>query len=249
MIIPILIFICTLFTNERTYILALPQDNKDDHNIKVGENRVAAQIFAVLDHYKQDDPVGLPGIPIPDPMPIPDIRKSLGMATLNMKKVYAYDLSKFRIKYIKGDLKDMKVNAGIQLDVMKVNGLYTLSSFFSKAEGPFTILLKNVFVIGNASLGVERSGKIRTQDIEMDITFSDMSMDFQNLGFLGAVFQGVINSAPTLVFDTMKPMILSEAYTKIRKELDEQLENNTGTISFPNSISPLDMAIAELRKI
>lgn len=65
---------------------------------------------------------------------------------------------------------------------MNVKGNYTLSSFFTKAEGPFTVVLKNVFVQGNASLGVERDGRIRTQDIKMDISFKDMAMDFQNLG-------------------------------------------------------------------
>lgn len=68
--------------------------------------------------------------------------------------------------------------------MMIVKGNYTLSSFFTKAEGPFTIILKNVVVKGNASLAVERDGHIRTQDIRMDIVFSDMSMDFQNLGKL-----------------------------------------------------------------
>lgn len=65
---------------------------------------------------------------------------------------------------------------------MTVKGNYTLSSFFTRTEGPFTVILKDVFVKGNASLAVERDGKIRTQQIKMDMTFADMSMDFQNLG-------------------------------------------------------------------
>lgn len=68
------------------------------------------QIFAVIEHYKQDDPVGLPGAPIPDPMPIPDVKKSLSVATMHMKNVLAYGLSKFRLKYLKTDLKDLQVN-------------------------------------------------------------------------------------------------------------------------------------------
>lgn len=78
------------------------------------------------------------------------------------------------------------------MDMMLVRGNYTLSSFFSKAEGPFTVILKNVLVKGNASLAVERDGQIRTQDISMDITFSDMSMDFQNLGNLNCALQKAI---------------------------------------------------------
>lgn len=74
------------------------------------------------------------------------------------------------------------MKAGIQLDEMIVKGNYTLSSFFTKAEDKFTVILKNVFVKGNASLAVERDGRIRTKDIKMDISFKDMAMDFQNLG-------------------------------------------------------------------
>lgn len=75
-----------------------------------------------------------------------------------------------------------KVKAEIQLDVMLIKGNYTLSSFFSTAKGPFTVAVKNVAAKGNASVAVERDGKIRTQEISMDMTFSDMTMDFQNLG-------------------------------------------------------------------
>lgn len=85
----------------------------------------------------------------------------------------------------------------------------------------------------------------------MDIAFDDMSMDFQNLGFMGSIFQSVVNSASNLVFDTIKPFMLSEAYSKIRAEIDTRVENLTTehSIVFPNSISPLDMAIGEARSL
>lgn len=75
-----------------------------------------------------------------------------------------------------------QVKASIQLDQMNLRGNYTLSSFFSKAQGPFTVVLRNVVVKGNASLAVERDGRLRTKDIQMDITFGNMALDFQNLG-------------------------------------------------------------------
>lgn len=76
----------------------------------------------------------------------------------------------------------MQANAEINLDELLVKGDYTMSSLFTKANGPFTVILKNVVVKGNATLGVERDGQIRTQNIVMDMGFTDMSMDFQNLG-------------------------------------------------------------------
>lgn len=74
------------------------------------------------------------------------------------------------------------MKAEIQLDLMLIKGNYTLSSLFSKANGPFEVTLKNVAAKGNASIAVERDGKLRTQDISMDMTFSDLQTDFQNLG-------------------------------------------------------------------
>ncbi|XP_037957650.1 uncharacterized protein LOC119687420 [Teleopsis dalmanni] len=220
----------------------------DEHNIDVSENRLAAQLLAVIEHYKQEDPVGFPGAPIPDPMDVPDMKKSLGMATLNMIKVKAHGLSKFRIQNINADLNAMRVDAGIQLDEMLVKGSYTLSSFFSKASGPFNVILKKVVVKGSATLTVQRDGHLTTESIKMDITFSDMSMDFENLGFLGSVFQGIVNSAPNLVFDAMKPFMLQEADKQLREEINKNIGKLMGDRLLPNSITPLDMAIAEGRK-
>ncbi|XP_001863022.2 uncharacterized protein LOC6045714 [Culex quinquefasciatus] len=225
-------------------------DDADDHAAKAtGESLISAQLFAIIDLYKQEDPVGLPGATVPDPMPIPEIKQSFSIAKMHMKNVLAYGLSKFRIKLFKTELNTMKVQTGVQIDEMLVKGNYTLSTFFNRAEGPFTVILKNVLTKGNVSLGVDRDGKVRTQDISLDIAFDDMSMDFQNLGFMGSIFQSVVNSASNLVFDTIKPFMLSEAYTKIREEIDTRVENMTTehSILFPNSISPLDMAIGEAR--
>lgn len=224
------------------------QSNVDEHNVQVTENRLAAQLYAVLDHYKQPDPVGLPNVPIPDPMTVPDMTKNIGMATLKMKNVQAHGLSQFRIKYLNANLREMKVDAGIQLDTMTVKGSYTLSSLFSSAQGPFTVVLKNVMAKAIATLEVQTDGHLSTEQINMDLTFSDMTMDFQNLGFLGALFQSVINSAPNLVFDAMKPLMLKEADTQLREEINSNIKNVMGNRKLPNSITPLDMAIAEGRK-
>ncbi|KAL7741109.1 hypothetical protein ACLKA6_018142 [Drosophila palustris] len=224
-------------------------EGNDAHNVEASQNRLAAQFEAVLEHYKQKDPVGMPGANIPDPMDVPDMPKSLGVATLNMLKVKAYGLSKFRIASINADFKDMMVETGIQLDEMLVKGNYVLSSFFSKANGPFTVILKNVYVRGSATLMVESDGHLTTDQIKMDITFGDMAMDFQNLGFLGSVFQGLINSAPNMVFDAMKPFMLQEADKVLRIEINTNIEKLMGDRRLPNSITPLDSAIAMGRKL
>ncbi|XP_055636099.1 uncharacterized protein LOC129775402 [Toxorhynchites rutilus septentrionalis] len=246
---------CALISTEDKFSSASAEDSipddVDGHKAHTGETLISAQLFAIIDLYKQEDPVGLPGATVPDPMPIPEIQQSFSIAKMHMKNVLAYGLSKFRIKFFTTELNTMKVQTAVQIDEMQVKGNYTMSTFFNRAEGPFTVVLKNVLTKGNVSLGVERDGKVRTQDISLDITFDDMSMDFQNLGFMGSIFQSVVNSASNLVFDTIKPFMLNEAYTKIRAEIDTRVENLTTehSIVFPNSISPLDMAIGEARAL
>ncbi|XP_039479149.1 uncharacterized protein LOC120443853 isoform X1 [Drosophila santomea] len=224
-------------------------ESDDALKIKESQAKIAAQVEAMLVHFQQEDPQGLPGVPVPDPLEVPNVKKSMGMANLDMKQVKAHGLSKFRIDKMNLDLKEMKFNGGLQLDQMLVKGQYTLSSFFSKANGPFTVILKNVYAEATAFLAVERDGQLATDRIKIDITFSDMTMDFQNLGLVGSVFQSVVNGAPNLVFDAMKPFMLQEADKKLRSEINVMIQNTLGDRRLPNSITPLDSAIAMARKM
>ncbi|XP_017025913.1 uncharacterized protein [Drosophila kikkawai] len=224
-------------------------DPNDADNIEASKVRIAAQVEAMLEHFQQEDPTGLPGVPIPDPMEVPDVKKSLGMGTLVMKEVKAHGLSKFRIDKLNLDLKELRINGGLQLDEMLCKGNYELASFFSKTKGPFTVLLRNVYAEATAFLAVERDGHLNTDRVKIDITFANMAMDFQNLGFLGSVFQSVVNSAPNLVFDAMKPFMLQEAEKKMRLEIANMIQTSLGDRKLPNSITPLDSAIAMGRKI
>lgn len=70
---------------------------------------LSSQIIALLEHYKQKDPLGLPGAPVPDPFPVPYTKQSIGMGTLTMKNSSAYGLSKFRIKSLSVDVNKLVV--------------------------------------------------------------------------------------------------------------------------------------------
>lgn len=72
---------------------------------------MSAQIIALLEHYKQKDPLGIPGAPVLDPLPVPYTKQSMGMATLTMKNASAYGLSKFRIKSVAVDVNELMVSS------------------------------------------------------------------------------------------------------------------------------------------
>lgn len=215
-------------------------DGHELENKKVAENHVTMQILQLIEHYKKEDPIGLPVVPIPDPLKVPDLKKSVSLTTLSLMNSSVYGISQFRIKHFKTNLKEMKVDCGIQIDVLYMIGNYTLSAFFSKSNGPYSITLKGVYVNGNATVGVEKDGKLKSQDIKIDVVFTDMQMSFQNLGMMGSIFQSIANSASNQIFDTVKPFILTEAYTKIKEEIDSNLKQYTGEYTLPNSISPVD---------
>lgn len=55
-----------------------------------------------------------------------------------------------------------------------------------------------------------------------------------------------MNSVGTFVFDSIKPFVLKEANTNIRNDVNKEVRKFPQ--KFPNSISPLDQLVAELRR-
>lgn len=85
---------------------------------------------------------------------------------------------------------------GLRIEKLEVLGNYTMSALFSRSSGPFNVTLSNVYIEGLAKLEVERGGQLQAQNIDMDIIFQDISMNFQNLGFFGNIFQVCTTARP-----------------------------------------------------
>lgn len=81
----------------------------EEQLLKKGESQLRDQILAILEHYKQEDPVGIPGAKIPDPKAIPDMKHSFSVAVMNFKNMNVYGLSKFKIAYVKSEVASMEV--------------------------------------------------------------------------------------------------------------------------------------------
>ncbi|KAJ0181375.1 hypothetical protein K1T71_003460 [Dendrolimus kikuchii] len=226
-----------------------PEDSPEDVRLTEGEKRMSENILAVLEHFKDPDPIGMPGVVIPDPYPIPDMKQSLSVATLYFKDSAVYGISKFRIVYIIAEISTMEVQAVMTIDKLQARGNYTIPySWFASDRGPYTVNVTGLLVKAKANLGVERDGKLRAQNIVIDLGFNTIAVNFENLGLFGNIFQEIINSVGSFLFDSIKPYILKEAYVKARTEINTKLDEVAGDMEFPNSISPLDMVIADFRK-
>jgi hypothetical protein len=95
------------------YLISVSSTSEDAAGLSnvtlLGEKKLSDQVRLILDHYKQTDPVGIPGAPIADPMPIPDMKHSFTYATMHFKSAHVHGLSRFRIEHIKSDLAAMQV--------------------------------------------------------------------------------------------------------------------------------------------
>lgn len=216
----------------------------------VDNDPMTKKVYDIIEHFKSDDPVGLPALEIPDPVSIPDVQQTLNIGKLSMTKVKAHGISQFRIQNVTVELdKKMEATCGLLFETLKLEGNYSLSSFLARSNGPFTITILNVVVTANMSLKTERDGKIKTNEIDTDITLSRMNVSFSNLGFFASIFQGFANSAGNMLFENVKPYLMKDAKVKIRTEMDDNIDKMLSEFGLiPNSISPVDYIIAEARK-
>ena len=76
-----------------------------------------------------------------------------------------------------------------RIDQVLILGNYTLCTWFSCSAGGFTVILDSVLVTGLAGLEVGPGGRLRAEEIGMDVTFSSIAMDFKNLGLMMSMFQ------------------------------------------------------------
>lgn len=126
-------------------------------------------------------------------------------------------------------------------------GNYTLTTLFSHTKGASNSTFTNLYGEGSAKLKVAKEGYLEATNIDLDISVDSIDVNFENPGLLGSVLQGTMNSVGTLIIDSIKPYILSEVNSKVLVDMNNNLRGLS--LTFPNSLSPLDVCIAEGRKI
>lgn len=64
-----------------------------------------------------------------------DIALSISMANLKMNDVTLIGISKFRIKNLAIEIKEMKASIQIEFKTLVINGTYKLTSMLSRSKG------------------------------------------------------------------------------------------------------------------
>lgn len=135
----------------------------------------------------------------------------------------------------------------LKIKRMYVLGNYTLRSWLSRpASGPFNVTLIDVEAAAEAALEPDEDGNLQATETEMDMQFKDCELDFKNLGFAASMMQGVISTMGSVLFEGIKPFIISEVNTNLRTDVNAQVKAITSKL--PKMTVPVpDMAVAEGR--
>ncbi|XP_050432370.1 uncharacterized protein LOC126840567 [Adelges cooleyi] len=211
-------------------------------------NRLSEQIRKILKHYQKPDPIGFPGAPVPDPLAIPPMKKNFGLADMTFSNMTVHGLSKFTVERVNTDLDHLQVYVLLKMRRLYVLGNYTMKTFFSRpAAGPFNVTLIDVDADLAAELEPDADGNLQTNETQMDMQFADCELDFKNLGFMASMFQGVISSVASVLFDGIKPFIINEMNTNMKADINAQIKAITSKL--PRMKMPVtDLAVVEGRK-
>ncbi|GJQ86241.1 hypothetical protein Trydic_g8941 [Trypoxylus dichotomus] len=159
-------------------------ESSTNKTIQEGQQKIAKYVRAILDHYKQKDPVGLPDIPIPYPKRIGPLHLSISIGKITMDNMTVHGLEKFKIDHIEIDLAKMIAEVAVTIEKLVIYGNYTMRSLFISSNGPFTVKLKKVYGKAEATLEVEREGYLEAQGINMDMHFKDINLNLNGSAFI-----------------------------------------------------------------
>jgi len=115
-------------------------------------------------------------------------------------------------------LSQMTVYVRIRQLVM--TGNYTICGMFSCSEGPYTVTMDGVLMTGLAQLEVGPGGRLRAEDISLDVSFDDIHLDFRNLGYTMSMFQASAHKQNQIPSWETHPVVESPRASYSSKQTD-----------------------------
>jgi hypothetical protein len=82
---------------------------------------------------------------------------------------------------------------------------------------------------------------MKASEVDIDMTVEDVKLQFENLGFMTRVFQGILNLVGSSVFNTVRKKALSQLDGVIIEQLDAALKDIP--CKFSPVTPPIDVAL------
>jgi len=197
----------------------------------------------LIDHFKGDNPLGIPLIPIPDPLDVPDIEAQLKLTEAQLRGLSLFSIKNFTVQ--QSNDNTIRIFSNVVLTNLQLTAMYQYSTWFTTYEGKFQMNITEAEFIGIVKLDVDQNGFLQITDNTVDLTYKNMKLDLENGGVLLSMLSAAINTIGGLIFNAIKPVILgpvsNEGIPKINALLKKQ------NLTFPNSIPVVDSAFAKMK--
>ncbi|XP_071530707.1 uncharacterized protein [Panulirus ornatus] len=195
----------------------------------------------VVDYFSQRDPHGIPVLDVPEIIELPD-RLTASQITLWDIKVSGH--SGIRLEYINVNLTTFSGVARISVPWVNVVGEYSWPGWWTTSQGATNITMAGIEVVMEIFLGVDVAGILTVQKLQIVLNYEDLDLNFENLSTQHSFMVG----AADVFFGTfIQPLVVGTVQHKLMQKLNERLRARLAERPFPDSISPVDFAVAKVR--
>ncbi|XP_063593065.1 uncharacterized protein LOC134770124 [Penaeus indicus] len=197
----------------------------------------------LIRYFSQDDPQGLPVLPIDDPLDYPDVLFVNDRMSLWGQKIFGF--SHIRISSIVFNFTTFTVQAVFKLPVLTSLGNYSWKSSIwwdNDSEGATNITLGDVTVLLDASLSVGEEGALRLteESTKLDLMYGILEVDFENLStFYMSVIRIGLQSSISTILEWIKEWLIDA--------VNVELERTACFWTFPDSMRQIDFLLAQIR--
>ncbi|KAG7173632.1 uncharacterized protein LOC121860290 [Homarus americanus] len=196
----------------------------------------------VVEYFSQRDPHGIPVLKVPESIELPD-RVSASQITLWDLKISGH--SGLRLEHVNVNLTSFSGKVKISLPVINLQGQYSWPGWFSTSQGATNVTMVGIEVTVDLYLGVNSDGILNLDDLKITLTYDDLILDFENLSTQHSV---LVSTADVFFGTFIQPLIIGSAQEKLMDTVNQRLQKKMKDMPFPNSISPIDYAIAKVRR-
>ncbi|XP_076309938.1 uncharacterized protein LOC143225084 isoform X3 [Tachypleus tridentatus] len=193
-----------------------------------------------------------PRIPILDPLLIRDqhIKKIEDNTniTAEFRNIVIFGLSSYELDTFEVNFDDLILKLGLSIPLLDAKGKYNLEGiiiniFPLTGNGDVRVMAHNVKISGKVEFMLTPEGYLKVSTLKLDLDFSSVSVNFQNL--LGS--QSVSNFVNKLlsllgrpIFQSFKRDILDDLEKNMRKSMDKELKKHKLYEILQGSIDPRD---------
>ncbi|XP_076309937.1 uncharacterized protein LOC143225084 isoform X2 [Tachypleus tridentatus] len=222
--------------------------------IGLGEQGLNNYLRLVVDNFRNVMKVGSskPRIPILDPLLIRDqhIKKIEDNTniTAEFRNIVIFGLSSYELDTFEVNFDDLILKLGLSIPLLDAKGKYNLEGiiiniFPLTGNGDVRVMAHNVKISGKVEFMLTPEGYLKVSTLKLDLDFSSVSVNFQNL--LGS--QSVSNFVNKLlsllgrpIFQSFKRDILDDLEKNMRKSMDKELKKHKLYEILQGSIDPRD---------